>query len=143
VIEAGEDERIRVDSAGTGSWHIGSGPHPQTQEILVANNIDPLSERGARQVVVEDFITFTHIVAMDSSNLEDLRALRLHAPDLADKSSGVAELSLLLEHADPEVVSGVLGEPGLDVPDPYYVGGYDRVYELVRSGCEGLFESLV
>jgi protein-tyrosine phosphatase len=30
-----------------------------------------------------------------------------------------------------------------DVPDPYYSGGFDYVYELVRSGCQGLLAHIL
>lgn len=143
VIESGEAERILVDSAGTGSWHIGSGPHPQTQAVLVQNGIDPLASRAARQVTVADFDTFTHIVAMDSSNLADLQSLERHARNDSSKNEALATLSLLLEHGDSQIIHSVIGGESLDVPDPYYVGGYDKVYELVRTGCEGLLESII
>ena len=121
VIEAGLADRFEIDSAGTGSWHIGSPPHPDTQEQLRLNNIAVGLQR-ARQAVVDDAETFDYIVAMDDDNATDLARLFGAAAD----STAV---SRLLEHTDAGV---------LDVPDPYHAGGYDRVYELVDAGTLGL-----
>lgn len=120
VVEAGLADRIQADSAGTGDWHLGSAPHPSTQEQLRLNGV-VVGDQQARQVRRDDAELFDYVVAMDSANLGDLR-----------RSFGMdqhAQLSLLLDHADADLV---------DVPDPYYAGGYDRVYELVDDGCRGL-----
>jgi protein-tyrosine phosphatase len=63
------------------------------------------------------------VIAMDRSNYHDLSSM-----DRAGALDG--KLSLLLDHAQ--------GTTTQDVPDPYYEGNFDKVYQLVRSGCEGL-----
>jgi protein-tyrosine phosphatase len=30
----------------------------------------------------------------------------------------------------------------LDVPDPYYEGGFESVFELIETGCRGLLLAL-
>jgi protein-tyrosine phosphatase len=126
VAEAGLADEIQVDSAGTGDWHVGSRPHRETQAELGRRGV-PVGEQRARQVTADDFHEFDYIVAMDSDNLADLRALA-HGRDVH------AELSLLLAHA-PRITER-------DVPDPYYVGGFDIVYDLVAAACAELLEEI-
>lgn len=129
VKNAGASDEFHIDSAGTGSWHLGSPPHPETQTELRRNNIEVGGQR-ARQVTIDDFGDFDYIVAMDSDNASDLRKIESRAQK--SDIDCVANISLLLEHA-PRL--GVR-----DVPDPYYAGGYDRVYELVSQASAQLLE---
>jgi protein-tyrosine phosphatase len=117
---------VRVDSAGTGDWHIGHPPDPRAQAEVLRNGID-ISRLRARQVIVDDFRDFDHIVAMDRNNHADLVAMRPH--------NGTAALSRLLDHAAVGVG---------DVPDPYYGGdaGFAETFRLVEAGARGLLAQL-
>ena len=85
-------------------------------------------------LTVADLEEFDHVIAMDRANLAELQLL---AQQAGGRDWIRAEISLLLDHAED-----VPGEQVDEVPDPSYVGGYDRVYELVHAGCEGLVEQL-
>ena len=126
VREAGLQERIELDSAGTGGWHVGSAPDERATAAAAGRGV--VLEGAARRVRLEDFDDFDLILAMDSANLSDLRAL---APD----SEGRAKVRLLREF-DPASD----GADDLDVPDPYYGegDGFERVLDLVQAACEGL-----
>lgn len=39
VKNEGLEKNIFIDSAGTGSWHVGSMPHEGTRKILAENKI--------------------------------------------------------------------------------------------------------
>jgi protein-tyrosine phosphatase len=126
---------IEVDSAGTGAWHVGSAPDRRAHAAAGARGVT--LEGAARQVRPGDFEDFDLILAMDRSNLEDLRAL---APDEA----GRAKVRLLREF-DPSARSeAAAGGSTLDVPDPYYGAedGFEQVFELVEAACEGLLEEI-
>jgi protein-tyrosine phosphatase len=130
LVEAeGLAEHVHIDSAGTHSYHLGNEPHPETQAELARRGV-AVGEQRSRLVTPADLESFDFVVAMDAANLAELRAI---AHQLGGEDAIDAQLSLLLEHAQE-----LPGEPVAEVPDPYYVGGYDRVYELVRAGCEGL-----
>lgn len=133
VESEGIAEHVRIDSAGTHSYHLGNEPHPETQAELARRGV-AVGEQRSRLVTTADLGSFDLVVAMDNANLEELRAI---AHQLGGEHAIDAELSLLLEHARE-----LPGEQVAEVPDPYYVGGYDRVYELVRAGCEGLLEQV-
>jgi len=120
----GLEERVYVDSAGTGGWHAGEAPDRRAQAAALKRGYD-LSCQRARQVTLSDFHHFDVLAAMDEQNVSHLRSI---APaSLRDK------VTLLLEFADPPV-------DAREVPDPYYGGvdGFDHVLDLVEAGCEGL-----
>jgi protein-tyrosine phosphatase len=124
VGQEGLSSQIHVDSAGTGGWHAGERPHRGTLNVLDRHGI---SHEGlvARQVRREDFREFDYIVAMDTDNLEDLRRFG------AWKEGQVFRLLDLVDEVSDK-----------DVPDPYYTGNFDQVYELVRLGCERLLNKI-
>ncbi len=132
VWDAGLAEHVTLDSAGTGSWHVGHPPDSRAREAALARGIDV--DGIARQVSVEDFQAFDLILAMDASNLD---ALKRMAPDDAAR----AKVHLLREFEHPV---GAPAVDGLDVPDPYYggPGGFDRVLDLLEASCAGLLEEV-
>ena len=123
VEEEGLSDKFIIDSCGTGSWHIGTDPHEGTLNILRERKI-PLLNSKARQFSRTDFSHFDHIVTMDTSNLEDVLSL-----------GGDEEQVYRLREYD-EV------EDDPDVPDPYYVGGFDKVYDIIWRSCENLLKEL-
>jgi protein-tyrosine phosphatase len=128
VSDAGLEDRIELDSAGTGAWHIDEPPDARATNAAHERGI-VLAGR-ARQVEREDFAEFDLIVAMDRSNLADLRRI---APDDAAR----AKLRLLRDY-DPS------SDGELDVPDPYHGGsrGFDDVFDLVQRSCVALLAEL-
>ena len=118
--EAGLAGQVEVASAGTGDWHVGNPPDQRSQRAARVRGYD-LSAQRAQQVVAPDFNHYDLILAMDLSNLRDLKALQ--------PAHGNAELDLFLRRFD-----GVKDE----VPDPYYDGedGFEEVLDLVESACD-------
>ncbi len=132
VHKAGLQERIELDSAGTGGWHVGESPDARATEAAGRRGI--VLEGAARKVRPRDFEEFDLILAMDSSNLRDLRRL---APDEQARE----KVRLLREWG----LAGSQSSDGdLDVPDPYYggPGGFDEVLDLVQAACTALLEQL-
>ena len=126
VREAGLEDSVELDSAGTGAWHVGSPPDARAVDAARARGVT--LEGFARQVRRDDFDDFDLILAMDRSNLRELRQLK-------DGAAGRAKLRLLREF-DPAGAS----DEDLEVPDPYYgaAGGFDEVLDLVQAACAGL-----
>lgn len=129
VRDAGLDGTIEIDSAGTGSWHVGSAPDKRTQSAALKRGLD-LSGQRARQVAAKDFEVFDLIVAMDRDNLSYLEAIR---PGAAPRAR------LMLEFSEAAVERGLR-----DVPDPYSGGvdGFEIVLDLIEGACEGLLEDV-
>ena len=74
---------VEVDSAGTHGYHVGEPPDPRTQRAALARGYN-LSELRARKVAMQDIEYFDLILAMDKSNLDNLR--RLAPPDTTSRS---------------------------------------------------------
>jgi protein-tyrosine phosphatase len=129
VREAGLEESIELDSAGTGAWHVGNPPDERATATARTRGI--VLEGAARVLRREDFDAFDLVIAMDRKNLADLRRL---APDERARSR-----IRLLREFDPASVDQDPTHP-LDVPDPYYGGprGFEDVLDLVHAACEGL-----
>lgn len=115
---------IEIDSAGTGDWHVGKKPHEGTLAILRENNIksDGLL---ARQFHGEDR-KYDYIVAMDASNEQNMKKILDR-----DHHGRVFKLLDLVEESREK-----------DVPDPYFTGNFQEVYDLVESGCSLLLEKI-
>jgi protein-tyrosine phosphatase len=102
-----------VDSAGTGDWHVGENPCPNSIKVANKNGID-ISNLVSRQVKKQDLETYDLIVALDDKNLSDLNSL------------GAKNLVKL----------GDFGYDGADVPDPYFFNGFegfDKVYDMIQT----------
>lgn len=113
---------VTVDSAGTGSWHVGEPPCDNSIRVAGNHGLDIRGLR-ARQVNPEDAKKFDLVVGLDSNNVSDLKRL------------GMANVRKL----------GDYGYNGEDVPDPYFFPGFegfDRVYTMIERCCEGLLEAL-
>lgn len=126
--EAGLEDRIIADSAGTHAYHIGSPPDPRSRQAAARRGIE-IGDLRARVVVPEDFARFDYIVAMDANNLSALQSLR--GPDSR------AQVGLLMDFADPAYPR--------EVPDPYYGGrhGFEMVLDMVENGCRGLLQEIL
>ena len=127
LAQAGLGERVRVDSAGTHAYHVGSPPD--------ARSLAHAGRRGyrfadlrARAVVEGDFERFDLILAMDWDNLALLEAQC--PPHHQRKLRRLTEFCLT--HDSPTV------------PDPYYGGdaGFEQVLDLVEDACDGLIRHL-
>ncbi|MCO7125809.1 low molecular weight phosphotyrosine protein phosphatase [Sporolactobacillus shoreicorticis] len=125
VNKAGLSGKIAVDSAGTGSWHIGDPPHRGTQKQLAAAAI-PFDQMKARQINASDFQRFDRIIAMDRNNERDL----IQMTDARNRAKVSRFMTLLHDQPHP------------DVPDPYYTGRFDEVYELIDRGTDQLIKEL-
>jgi protein-tyrosine phosphatase len=120
LAAAGLGDRVEIDSAGTGNWHVGLPPDERSQRHGARRGYD-LSSLRARQVAEDDFQRFDLILAMDHDNLADLQSL---AP-----AHCRAEVRLFADRA---------------VPDPYTGGpaGFERVLDLVEEASAAWVQDL-
>jgi len=127
VDEAGLSERFNVDSAGTGSWHVGELPDARASMVASQHGVE-LTTR-ARQLTPEDMQRFDVVIAMDHENLRNIERM-------ADAAGSEARIKLLRAYDSD-------GD-GEEVPDPYYGGasGFENIYEMVRRSCQVLLEEL-
>lgn len=127
VERAGLTDRVEIDSAGTGDWHVGDAPDARAQQAGRQRGYDLASLR-ARQIGIDDFARFDFIVAMDEANVSALREV---CPP-----SARSKIHLLMDFA-PESGTRV-------VADPYFGGeaGFETVLDQCEAACAGLLAAL-
>ena len=109
-----------VDSAGTSNWHAGDRPDSRSIAEAAKHSID-ISRQRSRHFKAKDFADFDLIYVMDSHNYNDVIAL---APD----QSSMDKVELILNEIHPG--------RNEQVPDPYYIDGFDKVYAMLYTACE-------
>ncbi len=122
----GLEGEISVDSAGTGSWHIGEPPDARARDSARRRGY-ALDVQRARRLDPEDCHNFDYILAMDEENYRTASALCRRTE---------AEVRLLLDYAPDS--------PVREVPDPYFGGpdGFEHVLDLVESAAKGLLDDI-
>lgn len=117
-----DPDKVHIDSAGTGSWHIGNPPDPRSIAVAKKYNLDITNQCG-RQFEPTDFDQYDYIYVMDNFNYKDVMA---QAKTEQDKR----KVKMILEEVFP-------GEK-VDVPDPYQGGeqGFENVYKMLDEACE-------
>lgn len=130
--------KMRVDSAGTGDWHLGHAPDARAQRHAKSHGYN-ISKLVSRQVNTDDFYNFDLILAMDAQNLADLQVIKdsIVETNAGNESSTkpLAKLALFSEE-DPTY-------SGDDVPDPYHGEGdaFEEVIERIESSAQAWIES--
>lgn len=121
--------KFTVDSAGTGSWHIGRQPDERSIAVAKKNKINISTQKG-RQFSVADFDAFDYIYVMDSSNYNDVIELA-KTQDQKDK------VQMILNNLFPN--------ENVDVPDPYFglPNGFEIVYNMLDEACDVLAKKLI
>jgi protein-tyrosine phosphatase len=111
--------KLKIDSAGTGNWHIGEPPCEGSLKVARMHGID-ISQLRARQFTKEDIDFFDLVVVLDESNM-------LHV-----KKMGAQNIEKL----------GCYAYGCKDVPDPYFFDGFDgflEVYKMIEICVNKLF----
>jgi protein-tyrosine phosphatase len=118
-----------VDSAGTGSWHIGHAPDKRSIAVALKNGVDLTNQKG-RQIQIADFDTFDYIYVMDKSNYDDVVAL-------AKTEAHKKKVQLILNELFPD--------QNTEVPDPYFglADGFDQVYQMLDQATDIIAAKLI
>ena len=118
-----------VDSAGTGSWHIGKKADSRMRIAAKKRNLHILSR--ARQINIKDFENFDYILTMDNSNYFYVKDFQ--------KSRNVSGSALIKKIQD---FRSAFNEE--EVPDPYFGGdqGFDNVLDILEDSVSGFLKSI-
>lgn len=115
-----------VDSAGTGSWHIGELPDSRSIKVADENGID-IRDQRARQFKAKDLNRFDLILAMDSSNYQNI--IRL-----AQNKEQKEKVKMIMNFVQPGY--------NQNVPDPYWGNdGFGKVYQMLDKACDKIIEA--
>ena len=123
------ENKFKVDSAGTGSWHIGNAPDERSIITAKKNGI-LISNQKCRQISTNDFDYFDYIYVMDNTNYNDVL-------QLSENQEHRKKVQLILNELFPN--------ENVDVPDPYYglQNGFDSVYQMLNEACDLIAKKLI
>ena len=129
--------RIEVHSSGTGSWHIGQGPHPSSKKIWEAAGYK--HSHTARQFTANDFFIHDLILVMDSSNYQNVLSL-VENEEHRKKVFYLRNFDPQLKEIDPSSADYFK----LEVPDPYNQSdeAYEATLAMVERAVDGLLQEL-
>lgn len=122
VEEAGLDNLIKSGSCATSAEHIGDPVDPRSVKVLEKHGIS-CNGKVARRLNTRDFSDYDYIIGMDSNNLRYIRTMQ----PLED----CCITGRLMDYVG-----------GGDVADPWYTGNFDKTYDDITRGCEGLLDSI-
>jgi protein-tyrosine phosphatase len=128
VRENNLEDSICVESCGTSSrmWgHEGDGA--DMRSLATAKKYDcDLLDQESQQLEESDFEKFDYIVAMDQENIDTMKEMFPKAD--------FSKVSRMLEYASTISIK--------DVPDPYYENNFDKVFLMIHTACQELFEKI-
>ncbi|MBC7885874.1 MAG: low molecular weight phosphotyrosine protein phosphatase [Saprospiraceae bacterium] len=104
-----------VDSAGTSGWHDGEAPDKRSVKVCRNRNID-ISGQICRKITKDDLDYYDVILAMDSSNYQDITQLCT-----TDIQKSKVRLIMNFKYHNRNIA----------VPDPYYDDRFSEVFELL------------
>jgi protein-tyrosine phosphatase len=115
----------KVDSAGTGSWHVGKLPDSRSIDVAKEHDLD-ITDQRARQFQSYDLDNYDLVFAMDASNYQDITRL-------AKNDTQKSKVHLIMNMASPGMNQGV--------PDPYWGDdGFENVYQMLDLACGKVIE---
>jgi len=127
IREAGLEQQVEADSAGTHAYHVGDAPDPRAQQAARQRGADISRLRG-RHVADADFENFDYILVMDGDNHSRLleRAPARHH----------GKIQRLLAFSRKY--------PNLDVVDPYYGGpqGFEENLDMIEDAVQGVIRDI-
>ena len=129
IYEKGISNQFIVDSAGTGSWHVGKKADSRMRFAAKQRDINITS--NARQISEDDFRRFKYILVMDNSNFNNVI-------DLKNRVKG-SDFAKILKIQD---FSSIFNEK--EVPDPYFGGdaGFDHVLDILEDSVSRFLENI-
>lgn len=121
VEKAGLSHEFEIASAATSTYEIGNPVYPPARQKLAEHGID-CKGKTARQITKKDYDYYDYIVAMDQSNIRNLKNMLSNDPQ--------GKISLLMDYTSRPA----------DVADPWYTGDFQATWDDVSEGCEALLK---
>lgn len=124
VEKSGLSHEFEIASAATSTYEIGNPVYPPARQKLAEHGIG-CDGKTARQITKKDYEYYDYIVAMDNSNISNLKKMFSNAPD--DK------FSMLMSYTS---------RPG-EVADPWYTRDFEATWKDVIEGCNALLKHIL
>lgn len=121
VEKAGLSHEFEIASAATSTYEIGNPVYPPARQKLAEHGID-CKGKTARQITKKDYEYYDYVVAMDQSNIRNLKRMLDDDPK--------CKISLLMDYTSRPA----------DVADPWYTGDFQATWDDVTEGCKALLK---
>ena len=123
VERAGLAGTFSIASAATSSEEAGNPVYPPARRKL-AEHVIQCAGKTSRQLRAEDYGKYDLLIGMDGRNLRNMECICGGDPE--------GKIHLLMDYTD---------RPG-EVADPWYTGDFERAWQDILEGCEGLLAHL-
>ena len=124
VEKAGLSHEFEIASAATSTYEIGNPVYPPARQKLAEYGID-CKGKTARQITKKDYDYYDYIVAMDQSNIRNLKNMLNNDPQ--------GKISLLMDYTSRPA----------DVADPWYTGDFQATWDDVSEGCKAFLKFIM
>ena len=120
VKKQGLKDKFIITSSATSREEIGNPVHTGTKRKLYEQKIAVSSDKRAVQFEKSDYEKYDFLVVMDGNNERNL--LRIIKSDPKNKVYKLLEFT----------------ERKGDIADPWYTGNFDKTFDDILEGCNGL-----
>ena len=128
VDQQGLSARVTIASAATSAEEIWNGTgnpvYPPAKAELARHGIRCDGKRAV-QLTRSDYQCYDLLIGMEQRNLTNMRRILGGDPE--------QKLHLLLDY----------GKSPRDIADPWYTGDFERTYQDIMEGCQGLLDSMI
>ena len=121
--QTGKEGEIAVSSAAVSREELGNPVYPPVERLLRAHGMDP-SDKRAVLLMAGDYAVYDYFIGMDDENLRDMKRIFHGDPD--------QKCHLLMDYT----------ENPRPVADPWYTRDFQRTWDDVQEGCQGLLTFL-
>ena len=124
LLEQNKLSNISADSAAVSSEEIGNDIYPPMKRVLMNHGVK-CHAHYARKMQAADYEHYDLLIGMDYDNLRRMEKITGGDPKY--------KMHLLMEYA---------GEKMAEVSDPWYTRDFEKSYQDILRGCNGLMKKL-
>ena len=114
-----------IDSAATSMEEIGNPIYPPMRKALENHGV-PVGDHRARQLKKKDYGNYDLFLGMDEENMYYMNRILGGDPE--------GKIHYLMEYTDM---------PTAKIEDPWYTRNFEKAYQDIFLGCQGLLEWFV
>ena len=111
-----------IDSAATSMEEIGNPIYPPMRKALENHGV-PVGDHRARQLKKKDYGNYDLFLGMDEENMYYMNRILGGDPE--------GKIHYLMEYTDM---------PTAKIEDPWYTRNFEKAYQDIFLGCQGLLE---
>ncbi len=117
-------DKLIIESKAVTNEEIGNSIYPKAQAKLREKGI-PFDNHRASRITKQDYEDFDYIIVMEQYNV--LRLMNIIGSDYQNKVYRLLDFT---------------SKTG-DIEDPWYSGNFEKVFNQIKEGCEGLLKYLI